>query len=171
MADVPQRQERAELLEVRVVVHSGAVVPGRPLRAHLPHGLVAALAGLLVAAGALGVVATASRHHARRLTSRAVHAAGPAGAAAAYGYPMPCLSITVPPSHPSYARADFNHGEPCGRYTGFTTAILHRVNGAWHVVLDATSYSCPLPAIPLAVQAALGVCDTWPRAHSRPKRG
>jgi hypothetical protein len=38
------------------------------------------------------------------------------------------------------------------------TAIFYRTDGAWLPVLDATSYSCPVGTLPIAVQKGLGVC-------------
>jgi len=83
---------------------------------------------------------------------------GLAGIAAAYGYPSRCLSITIAASDPTYARADFDHSTPCGRYDGYATAIFRRLDGAWRPVLDATGYSCPVGTLPAAVQADLDVC-------------
>lgn len=83
---------------------------------------------------------------------------GAPGVAAAYGYPLACLSITIDEADPTYARADFNHASPCGRYDGYVTAIFHWVDDAWRPVLDATGYSCPTPSLSTAVQTALDVC-------------
>lgn len=88
------------------------------------------------------------------------HERGAAGVAAAYGRPLGCLEITILPTAPSYARADFDHRTPCGRYTGDPTAIFHYVAGGWRAVLDAVDYACPVPSLPAAVQAELGVCLT-----------
>jgi hypothetical protein len=83
---------------------------------------------------------------------------GPAGVAAADGYPLRCLSITILAADQAYARADFNHRRPCGRFTGYSTAIFHRVMGAWRPVLDAVGYVCPVASLPVNVQTELGVC-------------
>jgi hypothetical protein len=83
---------------------------------------------------------------------------GPAGVAAAYGHPLRCLAVTLPPGDPTFARADFNHGTLCGRYDGYVTAIFHRVDGAWRPVLEANGYSCPVASIPPRVQTELDVC-------------
>jgi hypothetical protein len=87
-----------------------------------------------------------------------VRAPGAAGVAAAYGYPLKCLSVAIALHDPRFARADFDHAVPCGRYTGYTTAIFRRVHGAWVSVLDATSYPCPVRSLPEQVQVELGVC-------------
>ena len=84
------------------------------------------------------------------------------GVAAAYGYPQRCLSITIFPEYPEYARADFDHSQPCGRYSGYSTAIFLRVDHTWRLVLNATGYTCPVRRVPARVQAALGVCEIPP---------
>jgi hypothetical protein len=84
---------------------------------------------------------------------------GPAGVAAAYGYPLQCLTVTILTGHRTYARADFNRLRPCGRYTGYSTAIFRYAAGAWRPVLDAVDYLCPVKNLPTAVQTALGVCQ------------
>jgi hypothetical protein len=68
------------------------------------------------------------------------------------------LSITILATDEAYARADFNHLRPCGRFTGYSTAIFHRVMGAWRSVLDAAGYVCPVASLPVNVQTELGVC-------------
>ncbi|MBV9425967.1 MAG: hypothetical protein JOZ98_23885 [Solirubrobacterales bacterium] len=84
---------------------------------------------------------------------------GPAGVAAAYGFPRRCLTVTVLSRDPGYARADFNRGTECGRYNGDVTAIFERVAGAWRPVLHAVEYVCPVRSLPSAVQAQLAVCQ------------
>jgi hypothetical protein len=83
---------------------------------------------------------------------------GPAGVAAAYGFPLRCLAVTILPTNPTYARADFNHRSPCGHYAGYPTAIFRYTAGMWHPVLDALGYRCPVRALPVEVQTRLGVC-------------
>ena len=95
---------------------------------------------------------------ARHVVSALARDRGPAGVAAAYGYPLRCLSITILATDQAYARADFNHLRPCGRFTGYSTAIFHRVMGAWRPVLDAAGYVCPVASLPVNVQTELGVC-------------
>ncbi|HEX4009907.1 MAG TPA: hypothetical protein VHX62_07855 [Solirubrobacteraceae bacterium] len=93
----------------------------------------------------------------RRHANPAARKPGSAGVAAAYGFPLRCLTITIPPGHPAYARADFNHTE-CGRFDGYVTAIFHRVGGDWRPVLEALGYACPVAGLPAPVQADLSVC-------------
>jgi hypothetical protein len=94
----------------------------------------------------------------RRASRAAAGDSGPVGVAAAYGYPLRCLSVTIAPGHRSYARADYNRVSACGRYDGTVTAIFHRVAGEWRPVLDATGYSCPIASLSRAVAAELDVC-------------
>ncbi len=96
---------------------------------------------------------------------------GAAGVAAAYGYPLRCLSVTILTTDRTYARADFNHVSACGRYTGYPTAIFHRVGGAWRTILDAVEYACPVHSLPVAVETELGVCaraQLSPELSARP---
>ena len=91
-------------------------------------------------------------------SSAAARDPGQAGVAAAYGYPLRCLSVTIASANRSYARADYNRVSACGRYDGTVTAIFHRVGGAWRPVLDATGYSCPIVSLSRAVATELDVC-------------
>ena len=146
-------------VEIRTVSEPGAVPPRvrrRGLRRTPVWGALAALAAV-TAVVATALALTGSTAHQRPATNAAARAAGPAGVAAAYGYPLACLSITILANR-SYARADFNHGSACGRFTGYSTAIFHRAMGAWRRALDAVSYTCPVATIPVAVQTKLGVC-------------
>jgi hypothetical protein len=70
--------------------------------------------------------------------------------------------VTISARDPAYARADFDRANPCGRYDGSVTAIFERTDGAWRPVLDRVGYSCPVPALPPAVQAQLAVCAPTP---------
>lgn len=85
---------------------------------------------------------------------------GPAGVAAAYGYPLRCLSITISTIDPAFARADYNHASPCGRYDGYVTAIFQRVDGAWRPVLHTLDYTCPVSSVPATVQRQLAICPS-----------
>jgi hypothetical protein len=116
---------------------------------------------VVAAVRAPGPGARASHPHRPSMTplraNPAARTPGSPGVAAAYGFPLRCLTITIPPQHPAYARADFNHTE-CGRFDGYVTAIFHRVDGDWRPVLEALGYACPVAGLPAAVQADLSVC-------------
>lgn len=113
--------------------------------------------GTAIAALAAHTLLGGQRESARSADSQ-TRAAGPAGVAAAYGYPLSCLAVTIAPHDPRYARADYNRAVPCGRYGGYGTAIFHRVDGVWVRALDATSYACPVRSLPTVVQVELAVC-------------
>jgi hypothetical protein len=100
------------------------------------------------------------RHHpvGGRLGNRLAYERGPAGVAAAYGYPLRCLSVTILTADHVYARADFNRLSPCGRYTGNPTAIFRYYAGRWRLSLHAVAYSCPVDSMPVVAQRKLGVC-------------
>lgn len=85
-------------------------------------------------------------------------APGAAGVAAAYRYPVSCLTVEFAVTNRLYARARLDRASPCWRYGVWATAIFHRVDGVWRRVLDATSYSCPVRSIPRGVERQLGVC-------------
>jgi hypothetical protein len=86
------------------------------------------------------------------------HASGPAGIAAAYGYPLRCLSVTTSSSNTAYARVDFDRRSACGRYDWSVVAIFHRAGGLWRPVLETGNYRCPVASLPAAVQRQLSVC-------------
>jgi hypothetical protein len=118
--------------------------------------LVALLvAAVVVAGGALWLSGGQARRPVRAIEIRE---SGALGVAAAYGYPLDCLSITFFALDRTYARADFNHATACGRYTGYPTAIFHYRAGSWRSVLDAIAYVCPVAGLPARVQTGLNVC-------------
>jgi hypothetical protein len=172
LAGVPQ------LVEVEVIDQAGMRDGARTIdRVSLVHGaitllLVAALVALVLTTVAGGDhrgvhakpsltvpnAAPSSLEHHLDVEAAVAREPGPAGVAAAYGYPLPCLSVTIAPSDRAYARADYNRASACGRYDGTVTAIFHRVDGEWRIVLDATGYSCPIAALSRAVATELDVC-------------
>ena len=144
--------ERTPPSDVRITVMPGPDAYGftrASTRAQAVGGV--ALAGLIVAAAILVTVALAGSHAASRHGAPTV--------AAAYGYPPRCLAVSFAKSDPSYARADFEHDMACGRFSGYATAIFHRLDSGWRPALLALSYSCPVTSLPRAVQVELGVCQ------------
>jgi hypothetical protein len=128
----------------------------------------------VVVAAALIVVLLASAeldggHRPPRAKPDGARAGGPAGVAAAYGYPLKCLSVAIATLDPRFARADFDKSVPCGRFTGYATAIFRRTGGMWVAVIEAINYACPVRTLPAQVEEELGVCLVSPRA-SRPSR-
>ncbi len=87
-----------------------------------------------------------------------VAAPGPAGVAAAYGYPLGCLSVRILATDRTYARADLSHTAGCGRNTGYAPAIFHYAAGRWRLVPDAIGYMCFAGAVPDAVEQGLELC-------------
>jgi hypothetical protein len=157
------------LVEVTVLRNPDA----RTLRERIAAiGQIARSPAVVVLALSVAILATAAAlagdhdgiRHAVRTTARD---SGPAGVAAAYGYPPRCLSITIVASGETYARADFNHASACGRFAGDPTAIFLRVMGAWRPVLKAIGYVCPVAALPVHVQTELGVC--WLPSSGSPR--
>lgn len=71
--------------------------------------------------------------------------------AAAYGYPLECLSITTASSVPDFARAHIDRRGTCARYRGYVNASFHRVGGVWRLVLDEGQLFVP--------NRRLGPCD------------
>jgi hypothetical protein len=124
---------------------------------------------LLVAVLAAAVTLPDHRDGGRYAVSAMARESGPAGVAAAYGYPLRCLSITIVATGQRYARADFNHRSPCGRFTGYSTAIFLRVMGAWRPVLETVGYVCPVAPLPVAAQTKLGVCPQPSGRTPRPQ--
>jgi hypothetical protein len=128
-------------------------------------GKIAAAVASIVIAGTIAVItlhgpnAGASVPQARAL--------GAAGVAAAYRYPVSCLVVTLAASDRAYARARLNRASPCWRYGVYDTTIFHRVDGAWRLVLNVHTYSCPVPSVPAVVQAQLAVCPRPGAAHTR----
>jgi hypothetical protein len=148
------------LIEVTALPGPGAprfsqLLPGLARPRSYAFGLLA----LLLASVAL-VIATGHGHRIAqpRSASALAREKGPAGVAAAYGFPLRCLAVTILPVNRTYARADFNHRSPCGHYAGYPTAIFRYAGGRWHPVLDALGYRCPVRALPVEVQTRLGVC-------------
>ena len=134
----------------RVLVVEVAAPGGHRLRP----GRVPAL-GVALLIAAFAVLWLADRSPAGGATRQR----GAAGVAAAYGYPLRCLSVTILAQDRAYARADFDHLSRCGQYTWYPTAIFHYAAGKWRIVLDAINYACPVAPLPRPVQSELGVCD------------
>jgi hypothetical protein len=123
------------------------------------HGLRLVVVVVVVAIAAMiAIVAYGGGSSVPRRASNRAREPGATGVAAAYGYPSRCVSVTISAIDRVFARADFDHASQCGRYTGYSTAIFHRVNQGWEPVLEAVSYPCPVARIPPAVQKELGVC-------------
>ena len=113
---------------------------------------------LLVAAIVVGGVAFGiSASPGGRAVSAGVADPGPAGVAAAYGYPPACLRVRISAVDPEFARADFARGS-CPLQIAFPTALFHRFGSEWHPMYYAIYFPCRLPLLPAAVQRELIAC-------------
>lgn len=158
--------------EVQVTVVSVTVVPGTGghdvrdriagTRAVARARLILGLA-IVVAVGGVGGIAVDSLQGGRTGAPSGApvgqaRAAGPAGVAAAYRYPLGCLGVTISASDPASASAHLDRASPCWRYGVYVTAIFHRVHRVWRLALEAASSSCPAVSLPAVVRAQLAVC-------------
>jgi hypothetical protein len=147
------RSDSPQVLTVEVTVASHGRPPrdgGSPARRRLTRAIVAIAALAAVAAVWLG------GGRARRIDP--VTARGPAGVAAAYGYPLGCMSVTIPAADRTYARADLSHAAGCAGITGYAPAIFHYIAGRWRLVPDAIGYMCNRESVPAAVDRAFELC-------------
>jgi hypothetical protein len=152
-----------QVVVVEVTVQSNGEAPRRSVgvrgggarrwRVVLAIGVLAAL--LVVGAAALVVDGNAGSRHSAIAAARE-H--GPAGVAAAYGWPLGCLSVTILAADRAYARADLSHTAGCGRTTGYAPAVFHYVGGRWQLVPDAIGYMCFAGAVPAVVEQGLDLC-------------
>jgi hypothetical protein len=164
--------------EVHVTVVNVTVVPdtrGRDriagMRAVARARLIVGLA-ILVAVGGVGGIAVDSLQGGGTGTPsgalvRQARAAGPAGVAAAYRYPLGCLGATISAGDPASASARLDRASPCWRYGVYVTAIFHRVHRVWRLALEAASSSCPAVSLPAVVRAQLAVCRRTATPASR----
>jgi hypothetical protein len=150
------RSDSPQVLTVEVTVASHGRPPrsgGSPARRRV----ALAIAGLVLTfvLAAIAVIWLVGRPGGDR---DPVTARGPNGVAAAYGYPLGCMSVTIPAADRTYARADLSHVAGCGRNTGYAPAIFHYVAGRWRLVPDAIGYTCNPNAMPAAVEQAFELC-------------
>lgn len=142
-----------QVVTIEVTVASRARPPRNSRRA----ARRPAIAGLVltVVIAAIAVIWLVGRQAQNR---DPVTARGPNGVAAAYGYPLGCMSVTIPAADRTYARADLSHAAGCGRNTGYAPAIFRYVAGRWQLVPDAIGYTCNPNAMPAAVERAFELC-------------
>ena len=100
--------------------------------------LAAVLVGSSSRTGAPAAAASTRAVAARAASPNAATPAAAAGIAAAYGYPLRCLRITIAAADPAYARAhlDRTSAGGCARDRGYLNASFHRVDGTWRLILD-----------------------------------
>jgi hypothetical protein len=132
----------------------------RRVESHLARLQTLAVAAFVVAIAGVMFAAVLGIGRPPRASAAGVGDPGPAGVAAAYGYPPSCLDVTIAAVNPAFARADFHRSGACELYSGFPSALFHRFGEQWHPVLYAVSYPCPLQSVPPTVQRQLKLCPT-----------
>jgi hypothetical protein len=149
----PDGRDAPQVVTVEVTVpdstrssRRGGIARGRVVLALGALGALAVIVAVLVGGG--------SARHSDPITARR----GPAGVAAAYGYPLGCMRVTIPAADRTYARAELTHAAGCGGITGYAPAIFHYAAGRWRLVPDAIGYMCNRESVPAAVDQALELC-------------
>jgi hypothetical protein len=124
---------------------------------------------LLLAILATALTLPVDRGGGPRVVRATARDSGPSGVAAAYGHPLRCLSITILAAGQRYARAEFNHRNACGRFSGDSTAIFLRVMGAWRPVVKTFGYGRRLQAVnePQAAASAVSPPVGWTGARAK----
>jgi hypothetical protein len=75
------------------------------------------------------------------------------------GAPARCLTVGLAASNHGYATVRYRSGKGCLRWAFNGVNVLKKQrSGRWKGIFAASSYSCPRPRIPRAVQRDLGVC-------------
>lgn len=171
--ETPERPTRPpEVIVISITVMDPPPVQARPLRERLagigvPHGALTAVAVTLALAALGSIIMTAvlssgARRSAGARRTERVEGGERAAIAGALGYPYPlrCLTITISATNPDFARADVDRTNWCGRYHGYTNASLHRVDGAWRLVLDEGQLFVPNSL--LSGSGAVGAAYRYP---------
>lgn len=150
---------------VRVTIERGTPRGATRGRSRLL-GLLGAIIAVVAMAFFAGAAVTAVSSHLPKSAERPLRAqapqarnAGPVGVAAAYRYPLACLSVTIATADPAFAAARLNRASPCWRYGVYAIAIFHRVAGVWRMAPEASGASCATTSIPANVRAQLGLCN------------
>ena len=115
-------------------------------------GRLIAGSSALVAAGALAAATVAPGAAQRSAIIRAFGDPPVAG---------PCLIVRLAASDRRYADVRFRPTTSCARWAFNGVNVLERTaTGAWKIHFEGSSYRCPIPHVPRAVQRDLGVCPT-----------
>jgi hypothetical protein len=85
-------------------------------------------------------------------------APGAAGVAAAYGYPLGCLSVSIARGDPEYASARLERADPCWRIGAYGVALFRREHGTWRLIAQTAAARCERRAAPRRVLERLGAC-------------
>jgi hypothetical protein len=172
MASNPQAsrgEPQANVVQITVI--PGPRVARRPSGMPIRPRVIAAVAVSLVAvlAAALLLGTSLIGGHARTGVSDGpvqVPLRGTHGVAAAYAYPLRCLSVSIALHDPRFVRADFDRLLPCD--VDYSTAVFRRVHGRWVPVLGDRRRSCHARSLPWRVQWDLAVCAAELRQHAGP---
>jgi hypothetical protein len=135
----------AVVISVTVTVTDAPSGCRRRFREQLPgirlHRLARAAAAAVVVLATLGITLDAqgsqkTRPAATRRAQPSQRERTAIASALGYPYPLRCLKITISDSNGAYARANVDRTSGCVRYHGYLNASLHRVDGAWRLLLD-----------------------------------
>ncbi|HTU88109.1 MAG TPA: hypothetical protein VMF57_21190 [Solirubrobacteraceae bacterium] len=149
-------------ISVRVTIEPGPRGGARTGSLKLLKALLAAGAAALLVGAALSVATSHTSMRGKpppRAQAALARSAGPVGVAAAYRYPLACLSVTIAAADPAYAAARLDRASPCWRFGAYETAIFHRVDGMWRMTLQTSAEGCSIGSVPAVVRAQLGLCD------------
>lgn len=116
---------------------------------------MAALAAVAAVAGA--AVGRRSGWGTGTRPDRAVEAAV-SNEAGAYRFPLGCLGARLAGGSQAYADDAASRSGPCSYHGVYVTAVLRRVNGVWHLSLEAHAKSCPRMRLPAPIRAVLAAC-------------
>jgi hypothetical protein len=113
----------------------------------------------LVLTGAIASGALASGSALRTVAPSASQRAAILKAFGDPGAPARCLPVGLAVSDHAYATVRYRPRTGCARW-GFdgVNVLQKQRSGRWKVLFEGSSYSCPRPRIPRAVQRDLGVC-------------
>ena len=78
--------------------------------------------------------------------------------AGAYRFPLGCLGAPLAGGSQAYADDAAKRTGPCSYHGVYVTAVLRRVNGVWHLSLEAHAKSCPRMRLPARIRAVLAAC-------------
>jgi hypothetical protein len=75
--------------------------------------------------------------------------------------PRQCAAVYMSSKNHSWASVSFSPqrgwSARCMKYGSNGVAVLHRVQGKWHVVTDGSDFTCPIRHVPAAVSRDLRI--------------
>jgi hypothetical protein len=162
----PERRDRLtdppSRVRVTVIVAPRRRWFERPLRALGDSSRARGVTSRIAVIGALAAIAGAAGGELAGSKTRARHGrptkAVALPEAVAYRFPLGCLGATLLGRSSLRADVGANRTGPCWHYGVYVTAVLRRVDGAWRLMLDARSDSCPSVPLPATIRALLAEC-------------